>query len=197
MQNEFGIRNQNAQSEKIRQLADVRNRALEGKADNPWLKFFPELTPYEGKELAARAQAMIEAIRAGLRPDQIDMEGLMQDTREAMIGQRNFDKVSQEAAQRLMAEGFGQDEINAQIRKKYGDQFSTIGDDSGGNLAESLVQSFIASVDSQEAAIATAAGRIGQVIEANIMTGEVGRKIIDYVTSQVVEAADAALAESV
>lgn len=189
LMDKFGYRDQNENTETARRLAAVRAEALQGKRSE-WIdKAFPELSQYEGEQLAAKAQSVLEAYQKGLRPDLVNLDSLVAETREALLAESNLKGLQDEAAKRLMAEGFGADAIAKQFGESVGSS------EVQKLLGESMGVAFVgagqmASAELVDAIASTLSGAIRDKEQEWVDLGEiVGRGMRQGIYNQMVQVA--------
>jgi hypothetical protein len=167
---QFGLRNQNASDELIRQLADIRDRASEG-TRSPWLDFFPELDAPTMAEIEARAESLMRSLKSGLRRDLLDPEAVKADVRERIAADRAAEEFNRQIAQQLIAEGAGSKaEIQNALASSLGLASVGAGEIASEQLVDTMAKGILESVEASASLFAQAGELMGDHIKSGLRT---------------------------
>jgi hypothetical protein len=167
---QFGLRNQNASDELIRQLADIRDRASEG-TRSPWLDFFPELDAPTMAEIEARAESLMRSLKSGLRRDLLDPEAVKADVRERIAADRAAEEFNRQIAQQLVAEGAGSKaEIQNALASSLGVASVGAGEIASEQLVDTMAKGILESVEASASLFAQAGELMGDHIKSGLRT---------------------------
>lgn len=182
-----------AVNEMGRRLADIRDRALEGK-ESPWLSLFPELQGGDKETLAARAQQIMNDISAGLRTDLLNKDAILANAKRSIEGQRATDALVEELTQELVGQGYAIAEVGEALGATMG---VSIGDGAAAaGTVSTIVSSIKTEADAKQGELQSVGRRIVEYMKAGMLSGITDLGIITAIVRQVLgeleEAATAA-----
>ena len=170
-------RMENYSDETIRQLEDVRDRALEG-TRSQWIEKFLGLDDASLEVVAAKAERRIRDLQSGLATATLDPARVEADVRRQIEIEREAKAFRDKITKSLVGE-YRAPELNSALNSVLGETGETTGTDLGSTINDALMSQFAAS----EAQYIRGGELIGQGIKKGIPLGLAG--IGDIVSSQI------------
>lgn len=184
----FGLRRQMESTETARQLADIRDRALEGQR-SPWLAMFPEADAADIQEIAARAEALLRDLSSGRRFDLLDRNVVKANLIDAISQQRAAEAWKDALVQEVAAEmGMGEQQVDKAISEMLGIATTGAGEASGGDIIASMTSGMKAAAEARVSELEVVGETFGKAIGDGTLRAFGADRVIAELINQMTEA---------